>query len=401
MTRWTLIILLSVLVASSLRGQSLEQRVDYAIDKGVRALLSRRDESGTFGQRLGVHGLAMLALLHSGMKPTDPVLLRAKRGLRTGPKATYDVGIRLMVIDELGDNTLRDMAKNDARTLIRCQGKHGGWRYGTNAPSADFDNSCTQYAVLGLRAADNLGIPIPAVTWRRALRQQLRSTGGDGGMGYMGPGANVGFTAGGLSSLVAISSRCGLGHEKSQMKKAKRAMKAMHGFLAKHWRPGRSGHALYTFYALERAMAFSRASRLGDRDWYGEGALLLCESQNADGAWDARGNVVNTSFALLFLTRASKVTANETPASLSDLMGRLGQRAQKGTVDLVVRELVAGGNKVGPAIVPYLLSEYGPVREAAVRALRQITGERSGYDPAKRPKDNRAAIARWREAVKR
>lgn len=398
MTRWTLTILLPVLFAAPLQGQSLEQRIDHAIDKGVRALLSCRDQAGTFDRRLGAHGLAMLALLHAGMKPTDPVLLRAKRGLRGKAPTTYDLGIRLMVIDELGDPTLRDMAKEDARVLIRCQGVHGGWRYGTEEPSSDFDNSCTQYAVLGLRAADNLGIPVPSVTWRRALRHQLRNTGRNGGMGYRAPGANVGLTAGGLSSLVAISSRCGLGPTKSDIKKAKRAMKAMHGFLAKTWRPGPGGGALYTYYALERAMAFSRSQRLGDRDWYSEGARVLCESQNADGFW---GATANTSFALLFLSRASKPTANETPASLSGLMGRLGQQARKATVDGVVQDLVARGEKVGPALVPYLLSEYRPVREAAIRALRKITGERHGYDSTERPKDNRAAIARWRRAVKR
>jgi hypothetical protein len=42
--------------------------------------------------------------------------------------------------------------------------------------------------------------------------------------------------------------------------------------------------------------------KLGDRDWYREGAIALIRRQNASGHWD---DVVNTSFALLFLKRAS------------------------------------------------------------------------------------------------
>lgn len=398
MTRRVLIILVPVLLAIRLPGQDpFQEKVEHAIDKGVRALLVQQGKNGKFAQRLGVHGLAMLALLHSGMKPTDPVLLRGKRGLTSRPTATYDVGIRLMVIDELGDETLRDIAKDDARTLIRCQGRHGGWRYGTDAPSIDFDNSCTQYAVLGLRAADNLGIPIPSLTWRRALRHQIRNTSRSGGMGYEAPGANVGLTAGGLSSLVAISSRCGLAQDHSDVRKAKKAMKAMHRFLAKRWEGGR----YYADYALERAMAFSRARKLGDRDWYREGAKILCDKQSPDGTWGGRRNIVSTSFALLFLTRASKATPSETPTSLSALMGRLGPQAKKAIVDVVVDELVARGKQGASAIVPYLLSEYRPVREAAVGALRRITGERHAYDASKRPKDNRPAIARWRATVGR
>ena len=54
------------------------------------------------------------------------------------------------------------------------------------------------------------------------------------------------------------------------------------------------------------------------------------------------GMAVSTSFALLFLSRATKAVANETPGSLSDIMGRLGPQERARVVDLerIVNEVI-------------------------------------------------------------
>jgi hypothetical protein len=58
----------------------------------------------------------------------------------------------------------------------------------------------------------------------------------------------------------------------------------------------------YYLYAIERAAVLGGKVKLGERDWYREGAIKLIRRQDASGSWD---DVVNTSFALLFLKRAS------------------------------------------------------------------------------------------------
>jgi len=392
--RFTLTVLILSLTASAAFTQdgkgAFDDRVDHAIDKGMVALLGMRREDGGYGVRLGPNALAMLALLHAGMKPGDREILKLKRHLLSKPVAVYDLALRLMCIDELKDPDLRELAARDAQRLVRCQGRHGGFHYTTDQRPQKYDNSCTQYGVLGLRAAHRLGLPIPRIVWRRSLRHQLRNTSRAGGVGYGGPGEHTGFTAGGLASLVITTARAGHHENHKDLRQARAAIRRMKQLLERRWQPG----VHYNDYALERAMAFTRMEKLGRRDWYRLGADWLCANQMPTGAWN--GGIVPSSFALLFLSRATKETVSATPGSLSALMGRLGPQARERIIDLVVEELVGRGEKAVPAIVPYLLSEHRPVRTAAVRALRDITGARRGYDPARRPSENRAAIEKWR-----
>jgi hypothetical protein len=50
----------------------------------------------------------------------------------------------------------------------------GGFSYESNArPSGSHDHSCSQFAILGLKAASRLGVKVPEETWVRALRHFL------------------------------------------------------------------------------------------------------------------------------------------------------------------------------------------------------------------------------------
>jgi hypothetical protein len=59
---------------------------------------------------------------------------------------------------------------------------------------------------------------------------------------------------------------------------------------------------LYYLYGLERACELNQVSWLGGRDWYFEGAMQLLGQQHDDGNW---GDAINTSFALLFLKKSA------------------------------------------------------------------------------------------------
>ncbi|MBN1419557.1 MAG: hypothetical protein JXP34_12335, partial [Planctomycetes bacterium] len=75
-------------------------------------------------------------------------------------------------------------------------------------------------------------------------------------------------------------------------------------------RPGGGGifrNYFYTIYSVEKAGDLGEVVRFGAYDWYREEAAYLVRTQDADGHWGDSGTAafVHTSFALLFLTRAT------------------------------------------------------------------------------------------------
>ena len=65
----------------------------------------------------------------------------------------------------------------------------------------------------------------------------------------------------------------------------------------------------YFLWSLERVGVIYGVDKIGKIDWYDLGADELVEAQHPTGAWGkgARGGVVDTSFALLFLSRSNLV----------------------------------------------------------------------------------------------
>jgi Ca-activated chloride channel family protein len=77
--------------------------------------------------------------------------------------------------------------------------------------------------------------------------------------------------------------------------------------------PGRSTYRMYYLYSLERVGRVLDTEFIGDHEWYPLGARALLDGQRPDGLWpddpsedDVR---VSSSFALLFLTRATPTLA--------------------------------------------------------------------------------------------
>src|SRR5437868_12004025 len=68
----------------------------------------------------------------------------------------------------------------------------------------DGDQSCTQYALLGLHAASRSGVKVPPETWRRALDHQLKGQCKDGGWQY-GAGGNEGYGSMTTAGLCAVA----------------------------------------------------------------------------------------------------------------------------------------------------------------------------------------------------
>jgi hypothetical protein len=390
----------------------LGERVDDAVRDGRRALLARQESTGRFGQG-GEHALVTLALLHAGVPAMDAKMVRAIERLAEPLTGTYARALRLMVIDLVREKTsvrghflhdalLMRRAHEDARILVDGQGGEGAWSYGDRR-SASYDNSNAQYAVLGLRAAARLGIEIDETCWRMALRhflsQIVQKGTGSTGMGYTGDGpATPSMTAALVASLAVCAEHSG-DVSRSRVRAADERAAA---YLEEKWRAGTGLHGYYTLYGMERAMGLTQRHRLGARDWYSEGATFLLAEQLDGGLWpDGGGDARCTSFALLFLVRATRRKGGETPMAVARVLDALPADAAAEAVERAAGELLARGTAAVPQLVLYLRDGVAARRAAALAALRRITGETLGYDPALSIAQNASALAAWRAVVER
>jgi hypothetical protein len=65
----------------------------------------------------------------------------------------------------------------------------------------------------------------------------------------------------------------------------------------------------YCLYGLERVGALADKETLGGIDWFGQGLQYIIKSQKDNGSWNSDyGDLVNTSWAILFMTKATRKT---------------------------------------------------------------------------------------------
>lgn len=281
---------------------------------------------------------------------------------RYAPKLdTFDTDVGTMRAKRVRPKEIRaKLSKPDRKAvaaglafLVRAQNADGLWYYGTPADdqAVGYDLSNTQYALLGLRAAADCGFLAKGEVWLDALRALIKIQDPKGDEievvydeerdGYVirrkdrsevrpfrykhgrsdGPlGENTvpNFPATGsmTSAGIACVAICSEGLWRSRSFKGKdrrnaaRAIRDGVAWLYRNWsvkqNPGhpKQAHHLYYLYGVERMGMLTGRRYVGLHDWYKEGADLLLELQSArTGGW---GNHVQTSFAILFLKRATR-----------------------------------------------------------------------------------------------
>jgi hypothetical protein len=193
------------------------------------------------------------------------------------------------------------------------------------------DNSCTQFALLGLREAAelepaHLRVQVNPETWRLVREHFVSTQDGDGGWGYEGAGGASGsMTVAGISSLIIAGLRLHEGEERivngviencgkfKENEAIARGLDWMGRHFSVEHNPNGGAWVLYYLYGLERAGRLSGQRFFYDRDkkkaydWYREGAELLVKTQQPGGPWRGAGldgnELIATSFALLFLSK--------------------------------------------------------------------------------------------------
>jgi len=321
--------------ADSLR----RQKVLAAIERGQAALKRLQNADGTwssvaYGQQYecGVTSLVTLALLNSGLTANDPAVAKALNWLKrpnVDPVKTYDIAMVIMALAAADDKTSMGRIAKLASRLEEYQnvGDGGGnWGYGPR--SGGYDNSNSQFAVLGLREAAHIGVPVDRKVWERAqehfLRTQSKPVDSPMGAGwdYTNSGGSYGsMTVAGLASLVITSSMLEddanidpngqIDCCRERVNPADEAIEGGIRWLSRHFQirsnPMSGSWVLYYLYGLERAGRFTGRRFFDDHDWYREGVDFLIEGQSVrDGVWVSRtepDQVVSTSFALLFLSK--------------------------------------------------------------------------------------------------
>jgi hypothetical protein len=114
-----------------------QQKVNEAIDKGVRYLKSTQQGGGGWGggNKVGYAALPGLTLLECGVPATDPAVQKAAEVVRAGAPAmvggheTYELSLAILFLDRLGDARDRPAIQTMAMRLIVGQNPDGGWGY--------------------------------------------------------------------------------------------------------------------------------------------------------------------------------------------------------------------------------------------------------------------------------
>ncbi len=387
-----------------------DARIRAAIEKG-RAYLADK----LAGSKGGPKSLAAYALVKTGTNKADAGIQDAVKtaldlieehyssGMpRFGHEFSYTLPCHMFLLEAVDPVLYKPQLEAAAAYLVEHQQENGSWFY-TEVPSTDAsDTSQTQFALLGLWAAQRADVEIPSETWQKGGQWFLNTQRDDGGYAYQ-PWAGsepknkevtLSTTLAGTGSLLLVrhifypGSKLGDG-----IVPAEKPQKKKHGVLDRIQdqqeqqrkvdsitipltvvdkslvrsvktitnRFTQTSHfQIYLFYAMERLAALLDTDTIGDRNWYEYASDELLRLQTANGSWtDAGGDVAATSFGILCLSRTTAAIlgkppnakklgggllagARGLPSDLSKLQlkdGQATERKSKGAVDDLLAEL--------------------------------------------------------------
>ncbi|WP_435005744.1 DUF4159 domain-containing protein [Tundrisphaera lichenicola] len=357
MTRSMRLLVIPVLVVTSITsgmegrvsGAVTTEEVERAIRGGVRYLLKQQRDDGSWPEidddaRTGTTSLVTLALLTAGESPDSPAIRKALDHLRRFDPgqldSVYSVSLQTMVF--AAARPKEDIVRIQANVdwLQEAQLKPGdrsnwpgSWSYKASK-TRHGDNSNSQYALLGLNAATEVGVKVNPEVWKLARDYWQRYQQPDGSWAYTpdaSNGSTASMTCAGISSLIISGLKrfrgeeklvgdteveaCGVGGADPYLAKAINWM-ATNFMVGQNFGAGQQWKYYY-LYGLERTGRLSGVRFFGSHDWYREGAEELVHDQDKlDGYWRGtqyeRSPIISTSFALLFLAKGrSPVVINK------------------------------------------------------------------------------------------
>ena len=282
--------------------------VERALKKGRDQVLKVLE---FYRRPVGYTALSVMAVLNAGTPADDQVvsssidyIVKNAEMINEGYGAPYEAGLVNMLLGMLKDQQYKRVAEKMVRKLERVQMRDGGWG----------DNSRTQFALLGLKAAEDLGVEVPQSIFANARKYVEGGQNRDGSWGYQpantmirgaGSAGYGSMTAAGIGSMFIIHEHnqknatvCGAAMDDPFVRRGLDWLGAH--FTVEHNPLQQGAHHYYYLYALERIGVMAGQKFIGGHDWYREGAEYLVQAQRETGVWDAEPPVCS-EFAMLFL----------------------------------------------------------------------------------------------------
>ncbi|MEM0914812.1 MAG: DUF4159 domain-containing protein [Planctomycetota bacterium] len=369
-----------VAAKSAMRGYLLDRQGD---DGSWR-------ESSRYGRTFpgGVTSLVTFALLSSGQPyQTEPVAAAIEwlsKDAEASPNSTYVRSMRAHVWASLPDRFGGELTR-DAGWLSTA-GYGGLYDYGRrNDDLARYDHSVTQYGLLGLWEVSKRQRGTPALVWQRAAEHFIDVQNGDGGWGYLaGRESTPTMTAAGTTALMIAQRRLNAGQHRPHPQ-LEDAIKRGVRWLDLYERSGAKGASKWRYYyllSLERVALASGHQRFGGRDWLAAGTREILADLRDKGDGSVGGGVVDTAFALAFLSRGAepvwigKVELpaggwNHRPNDIARLTDALSQWRERGLGWQVVRVSDDPRTWLNAPLAYVSVSEAASIDDEAAEALRR------------------------------
>src|SRR5262245_11109493 len=369
-----------------------DEEIAAARARGVKYLKERQKKDGSWdfsGHDVGITTLCTIALIENGVPLNDSSVQKGYEYVKKNSnklKNTYDLSLVIVLFSRFGDRRDKPLIKSYAARLIAGQMESGGWHYECPGPEIDAekilrdpstgpkpkegygDNSCTQFAVLGLWVASRGGVNIDR-TLTRVEKRFTKNQADDGGWAYVATNKDGKAPSG--DSMTGAGLFCLAVAQASQIRDALKAGKKTEG-------PEASGKSLlesrvfdrglkrtgdfvkgmgpgsgrYFMWSVERVGVLLGLEKIGDTDWFKKGADALLKTQKDEGGWptawaDAdKEGLSDTCFALLFLRKAnlgsdiSRLLEGEKPQKF-EILGRK-PAARFDTIDQAVADAKPG-----------------------------------------------------------
>ena len=297
------------------------EQVQGRIDELAKRIKGSQSGNGAWnypGRRSGFTALQLLALGHAGLTEEDQAVSRACKFLqRNFPNNdTYGVGLYAAAFEVINPKKYRAEIQKAAKWLIERQARNGTWDYqGEN----NGDNSVTQFALLGLKAALNAGVAVDQKVLDLSESHFRRTQLGDGGWGYSDQVAQMSpsMIPAGLTALhvAGVKERKSLELEKGPEFIGRYEMDpaVSKGIAAMSRSLGFSN--AYLAYGIERVGIFYDRQFLGNVEWYPTGCAAIVRREVAvpklgrgRGLFGRQvgGTSQNLAFNLLFLAKGDK-----------------------------------------------------------------------------------------------
>lgn len=296
--------------------------VERAIQAAVAFIKGQRQRSGHWERGTdtrsnfwaGDTALATLALLYADEDPRSEFMAESLTWLAQQPlSGTYCHGLRAHALALVPGRTYRGRLEADFKWLLAAaipKGKRGAGGYGYAAanPGA-WDNSNSQYGVLGTWMASSAGLDAPAGYWPMIGEHWLTQQRPDGGWGYTSEGPSTGsMTAAGLASLFVVHDQLYKGRPRevaTYLAGIERGLDWMGANFDTENPGGELIWRYYYLYGVERVGRASGSRYFRDQPWFRLGAEALLKEQTPAGSWPGagldNGELRNTAFALMFL----------------------------------------------------------------------------------------------------